>query len=181
MSVFSNAVGTARENADAYKRALLDLLGDRDPVAVFAELPDAIAEQTAFLSDEDARRPEREGKWSILQVIQHLIDSEIVYGFRTRLILSNPGVEIAGYDQDRWADVLRYQHESLVDALPELRALRGRNLRLLTRLTDEELDRFGMHNERGRESIRDMVRLLAGHDLLHRAQIARIRSTLGFF
>ncbi len=180
MSVFSNAVGSARENADAYKSALLDLLGDRDPIAVFSELPDDVAEQTAFLSDEDARRPEREGKWSILQVIEHLIDSEIVYGYRSRLILANPGIDIVGYDQDRWAETLGYQRESLTHAIPELRVLRGRNLRLLKRLTDSELDRYGMHNERGRESLRDMVRLLAGHDLLHRAQIARIRSALGY-
>jgi uncharacterized damage-inducible protein DinB len=181
MSVFSNAVARARDNADDYKQALLALLADRNPLDVFAELPDAIVQLTANLRDEDARRPEREGKWSILQVVQHLIDSETVYGYRARLIVARPGVEIIGYDQDRWATELGYQQESLVDAIPELRTMRGRNLRFLRRLTDAELDRAGMHNERGRESIRDMVRLLAGHDLLHRAQIARVRATLGLY
>ncbi|MFN8581576.1 MAG: DinB family protein [Gemmatimonadaceae bacterium] len=179
MSVFSNAAGSATGNAEAYTRALMDLLGDRDPLAVFAELPDAVAELTAGLDDDSARVPEREGKWSVLQVVQHLIDSETVYGFRTRLIVASPGCTILGYDQDRWASDLHYQQESLAQAIPELRALRGRNLRFVQRLSDAELDRVGMHNERGPESVRHLIRMLAGHDLLHRAQLARIRTAIG--
>jgi hypothetical protein len=108
-----------------------------------------------------------------------LIDSETVYGYRIRLIVANPKVEIIGYDQDAWGARLHYLEESLVDSIPELRVMRARNLRFVRRLSEEELDCVGLHSERGPESIRDLVRLLAGHDLLHRAQIARIRDGLG--
>ncbi|MEP7343862.1 MAG: DinB family protein [Gemmatimonadaceae bacterium] len=179
VSAFTNSAADAKANADVYKNSLLELLGDRDALTVFAELPNAIDELTKGLSEHDATRPERPGKWSVIQVVQHLVDSEVVYAYRARLIVAEREPAIVGYDQDRWSTMLHYSAESLADSLNDLRVMRGRNLRLLRRLNDEELDRFGMHNERGPESVREMVRLLAGHDLLHRAQIARVRRTLG--
>lgn len=179
VTAFTNSAADAKANADAYKTSLLKLLGNRDPLTVFAELADAVAELTKGLSDEDAKRPEREGKWSVMQVVQHLVDSEVVYGYRARLIVAEKAPTILGYDQDRWSTMLHYSDETLADSIRDLRVMRARNLRFLRRLSDEELDRTGMHNERGPESVREMARLLAAHDLLHRAQIARVRQTLG--
>ena len=179
VSLFSNDAANAKANAAAYKQSLLELLGDRDPLTVLAELPDAVQELTLGMSDADARRPEREGKWSVIQIVQHLADSEVVYGYRGRVIVAENAPTILGYDQDRWATMLHYPEETLPDSLGDLRVMRSRNLRFLRRLKPEELQRAGMHNERGPESVRDMVRLLAAHDLLHRAQIARVRKALG--
>jgi hypothetical protein len=47
-------------------------------------------------------------------------------------------------------------------------------LRLLRGLDDEELDRYGMHAERGRETVRHLLALYAGHDRNHLAQIERL-------
>ena len=63
-------------------------------------------------------------------------------------------------------------------SLDELEALRGANLRWLSALTDEEWERWGMHGERGRESLRHLFRLMAAHDLLHRRQIERIQRAI---
>lgn len=178
-TAFTNSAADAKANADVYKRSLLQLLGDRDPLTVFGELADAVSQLTAGLSDVDARRPERDGKWSVIQVVQHLVDSEVVYGYRARVIVAEKNPTILGYDQDRWSTLLHYPEETLADSLNDLRVMRARNLRFLRRLNDEELDRVGLHNERGPESVREMARLLAAHDLLHRAQIQRIRRTLG--
>ena len=52
--------------------------------------------------------------------------------------------------------------------------MRAALLRLLRGLNDEELDRFGMHAERGKESVRHLISLYAGHDLNHLAQIERL-------
>src|SRR3970282_1137759 len=51
---------------------------------------------------------------------------------------------------------------------------RGWNLALLGSMPDGDLDRVGVHSERGEESVRHMVRLYAGHDLVHLAQVRRI-------
>jgi len=119
------------------------------------------------------------GKWSAREVVQHLADSEIVYGYRIRMILASDTPNIEGYDQDAWAQRLRYSETSLPDALAQIRVLRGRSLHLLRGLRPEEWDRAGMHSERGRESIRHITKLLAAHDLVHLRQIERIKSVIG--
>lgn len=159
----------------AYTAALLDLLGDRDPIKVMQGLLPALRAATDGLSDEALRRPEAPGKWSILEVIQHLADSELVYGYRLRAIVAEDDPAIAGYDQNKWAERLRYNDENLADALDELAVLRRRNLRFLERLRDDEWERAGLHSERGRESVRRVARLLAAHDLAHLRQIERIK------
>ena len=179
-SPFSNPASAAGDAATAYVRALLGLLGDRDPIEVWREQPAAIEELTHDLTDQQARRPEREGKWSIIQVVSHLADSEVVYAYRARLTVAHDTPEIQGYDQDLWATRLHYLEESLADSVADLRAMRTRNLRFVERLSDAELDRVGMHSERGPESVRTLVKLMAGHDLLHRAQIRRIRAAHGW-
>jgi len=163
----------------AYTRAVLALVGDRDPLAVQRELVASLRAAIAGLADADLRRPERAGKWSIAQVIQHLADSEIVYGYRYRMAIAQDGAPLAGYDQDAWAANLHYNATDVMAALAELAALRAANLRLLSRLTEDEWQRAGMHAERGRESVRHIAHLLAGHDLLHLRQIERIKTALG--
>jgi hypothetical protein len=176
---FSNPAGAAREAAQAYTRALLDLLGDREPLAVQDELPRALERAVAGLSETLLRTPEKPGKWSVIDVVQHLADSEMVYGYRIRLILASDRPAIEGYDQDAWAGALRYRDAPLNDALDQIRVARGANLRLMRGLAPEQWERYGMHSERGPESVRHIASLLAAHDLVHRRQIQRIRAAIG--
>jgi hypothetical protein len=179
MSVFTNPSGRSREMAAAYTAALIDLLGDRDPLGVLAELPAVLPPLVAGLSDDELRRPEAPGKWSVVQVVDHLADQETVNAFRFRVAVAEDEPPIQGYDQDRWAQRLRYGSADPATLIAELTALRGRTLRLLRTLSPDELKRVGHHQERGPESVEHLMRLTAGHDLLHRRQIARIRAALG--
>jgi hypothetical protein len=176
---FSNPAGAAKDGADRYVRSLLDLLGDRDPLAVQAQLAVSVEQAVAQLTDAQLRQPEKPGKWSVIEVVQHLADSEIVYGYRIRLILAADNPAIEGYDQDAWAQRLRYAETSLPDALSQIRVLRGRTLHLLRGLRPDEWERAGMHSERGRETVRHITKLLAAHDLVHLRQIERIKSAIG--
>ena len=174
---FSNPAGSAAALAGTYVKALLDLLGDRDPLSVQAELVPALEALTAGLDEKSWRRPESAGKWSIVEVVQHLADSEIVIGYRIRLILSQDRPPIQGFDQDAWARHLGYAAADPETALGQLRAVRVANLALLRTLDAARLDRYGVHSERGPESVRRIAQLTAAHDLVHRRQIERVRSS----
>ena len=178
MSVFTNPASGATEHAAAYIAAVLDLLGSRDPLAVMRETIEVLPRAIAGLSPPQLRQPERPGKWSIAQVLQHLADSEIVGAWRFRLILAQDRPQLTGYDQDIWADRLRYDDADPGAALELFTVLRRANLRLLERATAADLTRVGLHAERGEESVGHLRNLYAGHDLLHRRQIERIRATL---
>jgi hypothetical protein len=85
---FSNPAAAAAAGASAYVKALLEVLGDRRPLEVLPELVPWIEARVRAVSPEALRRPEAPGKWSVTEVVQHLADSELVLGFRTRMILS---------------------------------------------------------------------------------------------
>lgn len=178
MSVFTNRKSDAAGHAGAYTQALLELLGDRDPMEVMEEQADWLLVALDGLGDDALRRPEAPGKWCILEVLRHLADSEVVHRYRLRHIVAEPGCAVVGYDQDAWATRLRYRDDAPDQVLRELVILRQANLDWLRGLTEEEWAREGVHDERGPESVRHLVRLLGGHDLLHRAQIERIRAGL---
>lgn len=174
-SRYSDAVAQAR----TYVAALLAVLGSRDAVEVLAETPDALRVAVAGLSAGQDGTPERAGKWSVRQVVQHLADSELVASFRFRMILAHEAPELPGYDQDLWAERLRYEESDIPTALQDFTTLRRANLRLFRRATPDDLRRMMHHAERGDESLEHLMRLHAAHDLVHRRRIARIRAAIG--
>jgi hypothetical protein len=175
---FSNPASAAAAAAPIYVRALLDMLGRRDPIEVLGELPSWLSERIQGLDDSALRRPEAAGRWSVIEVIQHLADSDVVFSYRLKMILTEEQPPLLGYDQDRWAGELRYREVPLDLALGQLRSMRAANLHLLRRLSPPQLERVGLHSERGPESAGFLLHLMGGHDLVHRRQIDRILSTV---
>lgn len=178
MSAFSNPLRDAPEAAGAYVRALLGVLGDRDPLDVLPRTPARLRDALEGVPDDSLRRPEAPGKWPLVAVAQHLADSELVYGYRVHLTVGQDRPAIQGYDQDAWAANLRYDAVRLEDALADFEALRAMNLRLLRALPEAGWERVGLHAERGEESVRQLTRLMAAHDLVHLRQIARIKQAV---
>jgi hypothetical protein len=171
---FSNPAANAAASAKAYVQALLDLLGDRQPLDVLPELLPWLDARLRGVSEQALRRPEAPDRWSVLQVVQHLADSELVFGFRTRMILSEERPLLQGYDQDKWASLFRYGEVSCPSALAQLGVLRDANLAVLRRLGPADLARVGIHSERGPENLGHLTKLMAAHDLVHRRQVDRI-------
>jgi hypothetical protein len=69
MSIFTNPATGAAEHAAAYVRAVLELLGDREPIAVLREMPSSLPRAIEGLSPPQLRQPEQPGKWSIGQIL----------------------------------------------------------------------------------------------------------------
>lgn len=162
----------------AFTASAVALLGDRDPLAVLAELPDALTTAVEGLDAALCREPEAPGKWSVADVLGHLVDAELVFGFRVRQMLTLAGPSLPSFDQDGWAALGGAGEEPLADVLALLVLLRQRNLRLYARLAPEQWQRTGVHADRGTESVRQVVVINAGHDLAHRRQVTRIRQRL---
>ena len=162
--------------ADAYKARILSYQEGADFLALQAEAPEKLASLVEGLSPEELSRRPAPDKWSIQQLAAHLADDELVGGYRIRLILAAPGTQIQAFDQDVWSQTGRYDRTDVRLSLEMFRVLRKANLALLHALHAEEWDLFGVHAERGTESIRDIAMYYAGHDLNHFRQIEAIRS-----
>jgi hypothetical protein len=178
MSVFTNPADGAAEHAAAYVTAVLELVGTQDPMTVLRATPSALQRGIDGLTPAQMARPERPGKWSINHVLRHLADSDVVWGWRLRLILAQDRPPLTGYDQDLWADRLHYADADPGESLEMFAVLRRANLKLIERASPEDLQRVGVHVERGEESLEHHRRLYAGHDLLHLRQIERIRASV---
>lgn len=166
-------------NSQEYTKAVLAFLGDRSPLEVFETIPAEIEAATRGLTDEQLRTPEKPGKWSVLEVVWHLADVEPVLGFRYRKVLAESGCTVPPIDQDAWARELRYNARELTDAFEQYQAARKFNLDLLRNTPDEHFERYAIHEERGKETLRLMTRLYAAHDRYHLHQIERIKRAIG--
>jgi hypothetical protein len=168
--------------AQAYTASLLAVLGSRDPFEVMRSNPAMLRAGIEGLSATQLAEREAPGKWSIAQLVQHLDHSEIVGAFRFRMVLAHDRPVIPGYDQELWADRIPPASDdpsdAVADALDRIALLRAANLRMLERLSPEQLARVGLHAERGEESLAHMVRMYAGHDLVHQRQLLRIRAAV---
>ena len=111
-------------------------------------------------------------------MLQHLADAELVWAYRLRMVLAEDRPAIVGYDQDRWAARLEYDGTNIRDAREQFAALRPSNLRIMRRASEKDMDRVGIHAQRGEQTLRLMMRWWAGHDLVHLRQIDRIRSAV---
>jgi uncharacterized damage-inducible protein DinB len=178
MSVFTNPASSSKEEAQAYTSAILGLLGAEQPLAVLQHTPEALRHAVDGLSEQQLSAPEAPGKWSIRHVLRHLADADVVWSYRLRMVLAHDRPLLTGYDQDAWADRLGYAESDAHESLDTFEVLRRGNLALLRRASPEDMKRVGVHAERGDESVEHMVKLYAGHDLLHLRQIERIRTAI---
>jgi hypothetical protein len=173
---FSNKFGQATEAAEQYVRKMMEVLGDRDPIALLDGAVARLRNEIARIPAAKCAIPEAAGKWSVTDVVRHLAETEIVYGYRIRMVLTQDTPDIQGFDQDNLASAIRYDGATIEDFLSVLDVLRRLNLKLYRALSEDQLHRFGVHSERGPESVRRQIRLCAAHDEVHLKQIQRIAS-----
>lgn len=174
-----SAKDASSETVDEYKARIHRYLAGADPLVLQARAPEVLAALVDGLSAEHLGQRPAPGKWSIREIVAHLADDELVGAYRIRLILSAPGTAIQAFDQDVWARTGRYSTREVIDSLALYRILRSMNVKLLHTLTAQEWDMFGVHAERGIESLRDIAMYFAGHDINHFRQIELIRRQLG--
>jgi hypothetical protein len=155
-----------------YRERLLGLLGDRNPLEALEANSKRVETVARRLGDAGLSRSYGPGKWTGKQILAHLADAEIGIGFRIRQVLSEENHRIQPWDEGSWAR--RYNNVDVESALASYLASRRWNLSLLRGLSSEDLEREAFHPERGPEKLGTVVRVLAGHDLNHLAQLERL-------
>lgn len=168
-----------RETAQEYTQRMLRHIEGKQPLAVQAATADKLEQLIEDIPIGRLRMRPAPGKWSVNDIIAHLADGEIVGAFRLRLILGAPGTPIVAYDQDAWVTSGHYDRRDPWKSVEQFRVLRDGNLALLRSLEPEQWTHYGLHSERGQESIEHIVRMFAAHDINHLQQIAEILSEPG--
>ena len=110
-------------------------------------------------------------RWSIKEILIHLGDSEVNAYFRCRKIIAENGSTVAAYDQDKWADFLKYKDLDIDMALDLFRILRINTFNLLKNLSDDKWQNYCMHQENGRMTLFDWLKTYTEHVHIHIAQM----------
>jgi len=163
-----------KETPQEYIQRMLSNLAGQDAVKVQAATANKLERLVKSAPASKLRKRPAPDQWSVVEILAHLADAEIVVGWRLRSILGAPGTTIQAFDQDAWVTAGHYAKRDPRKCLQEFRGIREMNLRLLKSLAPEQWKHHGMHSERGQEPIEHIVRLMAGHDLNHLRQIERI-------
>ncbi len=163
-----------------YRKVMLEQLGGRDALAVFAATPGELRKliepvPVALLR----RRPYADRwTWTPLEIVGHLVDVEWTLGWRTRTTLCDDEPAIAGMDQEKWVAAQRHNDADPRQLLGDFEALRTINLRFWRSVEPSQLQRHGIHSERGPETLDQLLKMYAAHDLAHLDQIRKYLSAI---
>jgi uncharacterized damage-inducible protein DinB len=145
----------------------------KDPIQAQTETAELLVQLISTVDDERLTRRPKPDKWSIGEILAHLAEDEIATAWRYRQMVEHSGIELAGFDQDMWANLGNYPGRAPQESLQLFRLLRNANLEFLRRLQPNQWECFGIHAERGRITVRDLAVHMAGHDSNHIEQIKK--------
>lgn len=117
------------------------------------------------MSEEKAAYAYAEGKWTIKQVLGHMIDTERVFGFRA-FTFSRENASLPGFDQDVYVNNTDFNARTIQSLAAEFRATRESTLYLFGSFTAGQLDNVGMANNNP-VTVKALVYICAGHELHH--------------
>jgi len=107
-----------------------------------------------------------EGKWSIREIVGHLIDAERVFGYRAFCVARGEKQNLPGFEQNDYILTAPYDRIDLEDLLAELRLVRLSNIAMLRNLDEEAWMRIGTAND-NQVSVRALAFIMAGHARHH--------------
>jgi uncharacterized damage-inducible protein DinB len=145
------------------------VLDGRDPLTVIAEMPSRLARALEAVTAEQAEVRAAVGKWCLREVMAHLADCEIAWGWRLRQVLADDHAVLQPFDQDAWAKV--YGAYTFAGAKAMFMALRAWNVAFASALSEADKRKRYTHPERGEETLWTIVEIMAGHDLHHLATL----------
>ena len=135
-----------------------------DPAVVIAETPARLAKVLAGMTAEEIDAVPAPGKWSVREVVAHLADCEIAFGFRLRQAYGGETL-LQPFDQDAWARA--YGVYSAAQAMETFTVLRAWNVAFVGGLTKADKQLPARHPERGEMVLWTIVETMAGHDMHH--------------
>lgn len=167
-----------QETAPQYIERILGYVQGQDAIKVQRSTAAKLKKLIHGLTPKELKWKSEPGKWSISEILAHLADAEIVGSWRMRSVIGVSGKEIQPYDQDAWASAFDYIKRDAKHSLEVFRVLRENNLAMLKALPRDKWESYGMHLERGKETIAHIARMFAGHDTNHVLQVERVVAQL---
>jgi hypothetical protein len=155
----------------------VSLVPETELLAVLEAQPAELARLSSGVSSDREKFRYAEGKWTIRELVGHLVDSERIFGYRAFCISRGEQAPLPAFEENEYITNSHYDDVSLGDLVSEFAALRGTNLAFLRRLEDKEWERLGTSNMNP-ASVRALAFFMAGH-VRHHVGVLRDRYGIG--
>lgn len=149
----------------AFSQTYIGLVPEADLLDAMAGQAEVTREVLRSLSDRPDHRP-RPGKWSVREVLGHMLDTERVFGSRALFLARGDPAPLPGFDQDGWmahSDFARYPFPELI---AEFEGVRAGHLSFLRHLAPQGWDRRGVANG-SPFTVRVLAFAMLGHERHH--------------
>lgn len=149
-----------------YYKYYVDLIKGHSAIKA---LENQILDVQSLISDIPSEREDyayAEGKWTIKEVLGHVIDTERILAYRALRFARNDNTELSGFDENKIIQYGNFNKRSLYDLAHEFGVVRESNIILFKHFDEEALERRGIAN--GREvSVRALIYFIGGHQIHH--------------
>lgn len=158
---------------DAYYGTYISLVEIDDCLGVLAEQPAALRDIFSPMPEEKGTFAYEEGKWTIKELLSHIIDGERIFAYRVLRISRGDETPIEGFEQDGYIENSNANNRSFADLLDEFELQRRSNVLMLRNLDDGASRRMGTASGKP-ISVRALAYIMAGH-VEHHLRILRDR------
>ena len=146
---------------------------DGRPISeILASTPAALESLTLAIGHDRVSVPPAPGKWTPAEILCHMADCEVAFGFRLRQTLAEDHHVLQPFDQEKWAAT--YPRVTAQQALAAFNAMREWNLILIRNAPQGAANKTVTHPERGTMTFATITETMAGHDLNHIAQLQKL-------
>lgn len=149
------------------------LVSETDILAALAGQPTEIADLFVALPEDQGRHAYAEGKWTVKELLSHVIDGERMFAYRAFRISRGDTTPIEGFEQDIYIEHSYANDRSFAELLEEFKLLRRANLLFMSHLSDEDWQRMGTASG-SPVSVRALAYIMAGH-VRHHVNILKER------
>lgn len=105
-------------------------------------------------------------KWSVKEVLGHLMDGERVFAYRALRFARADETPLPGFEENEWVPAAQFDRRALADILAEYQAVRAATVAMFSSFSEEEMLRSGKAND-DLVSVRALAHIIAGHELHH--------------
>lgn len=148
-------------------------------IADYLAGPEALRRSIEGMNTEQLQARPVHGKWSTMEVVGHVVDSDQVWAHRMKRVIAEPKPLLIGYDESRFTATMDYHSHDLEEELTLLELTRKQLAAILRKLPEAAWSREGVHNERGLVTLKEMVELDTEHVYHHIRTIEEKRRAMG--
>ena len=152
------------EHAEYYAK-YIKLVGD-DALGALRAQSASTPRLLTGLSEAQAMHRYASGKWSVKEVVGHILDAERVFSYRALRIARADATPLPGFDENAWMPAAHFDRRPMPELVSDYQTVRAATVALFSSFDEEALTRLGTANNQP-FSVRALAHIIAGHELHH--------------